>query len=250
MIGDTWPLSLYNAVLAALEATQDEREPHDVPSASRIEDCRRLQWFEGKGIPRSDRIPARSLKKMASGVAVEPFWKEIYAKALARLGLQLVDAPPRVPIGPHMSGQADALICKEEVPVAILEVKDLGIWSYLDLLKDGLKVALPYYWYQVQSYMEGYHCPLAVFHAGMADSSAVTGTYRRRFGGDPPPFWTEVIGRDEDDIKWALNRAAEVRKSIDTLTYPADVPRDYDPFSTDFRMRCNWCGWRTACREA
>ena len=156
---DDLRIALSDALTRSVETLQDEWEPHDVPSPSGIASCRLRQWFDGKRIPRSNRIPAASIKKMQYGKAIEEFWRTAYE----RLGFSLLGSLSRVPIGQHMTGEGDGiLVAMKDIKLDgvtipsgrsyLLELKDLGLWSYLSFYQKGAEEGLPEYWAQVQCF--------------------------------------------------------------------------------------------------
>ena len=272
MMATETPLSRFYAhVHEAAEGMQDEGEERHVPSPSTVSSCRLRQWFQGTGFPRTDRIPVDSLKKMESGRVIEDFWREVYTRA----GFLVVSPTPPVEVGTMKSKGGDGILFIERQDTAellseavgerldvgaslLLELKDLGAWSYMDLAKSGVKEGLPDYWMQVQSYLQAYGRNYCIFHAGMADASGTKFIWKRirgkEMGDYVPPFLVEVIKREPADVMEALNRATEVRWNIDNprgTRVPIEIA-DYD--STKLypqgKYPCGYCGWGKLCVEA
>lgn len=249
----------YTLIHDAAETMQDDWEDRYVPSPSSISKCRLQQWFAGTQVKRSNRIPVDSLKKMESGRVIEDFWREVYTRA----GFMVVSPTPPLTIGVMQSRGGDGLLYVETEAAAkavglptgsslLLELKDLGAWSYMDFVQKGVQEGLPDYWPQVQSYLHGYKREYCVFHAGMADSSGTKFIWRRirKYEGDPPPFHVEVIRREPVAVLEAMNKASEVRWAIDNIKdrIPLEL-RDYDSpkLVAEKKFPCGWCGWANTC---
>lgn len=255
---------LYNIVHNAAESMQDDWEDRYVPSPSGIASCRLRQWFQGTGVERTNRIPVESIKKMESGTVIEDFWREVYTRA----GFLVVSPTPPLTVGTMQSRGGDGLLFVEAEEAAaamglpqgasvLLELKDLGAWSYMDFVTKGVEEGLPDYWPQVQSYLHGFNRNYCIFHAGMADSSGTKFIWRRirKLPGDPPPFHIEVIKRKPAVVMNAMSRASEVRWFIENVDPTVRVPleiRDYNSpvLVNENKYPCGWCGWATACVKA
>lgn len=257
-------------VLDALVRYRDDDEAHDVPSPSGISGCFRRQWCAGTHYPQLNPDKPAWIKKQEQGRLVEPFWHDVFNRAgfsVADLTnterLQMKDSP--------MTGKGDGIIADMmgEIPIVMmLELKDLGMFTYLDFMEKGLKEGLPYYWYQVQDYLEIYDLPFGVVFAGQADASAITWWHRTRnqcnrrvkahdatcahkqHGEDktyPEPFVVEVVPKAPADIEWTRQRSLDVRWYIDNEPNIAKVPRDFDPSQPKINGKnspCNWCPFR------
>lgn len=249
----------YLDIHKAAETMQDDWEEWHVPSPSGIASCRLRQWFMGQGVPRSDRVPVESIKKMESGRVIEDFWRTVYTRA----GFHVVSPTPPLTVGTMKSKGGDGILYVAgnttlglpQGAAALLELKDLGAWSYTDFIKHGLQQSSPDYWMQVQVYMHGYGLKYCVFHAGMADASGTKWIWQRiKKEPDPiPPFWLEVIPYDPSVALAAITRAAEVTWAREN--FPAEggrIPIELRDFDSPTLVRqhkypCGWCGWATAC---
>src|SRR3972149_8187272 len=65
----------------ALESSQDDWEPHLVPSPSSVEQCMRRSWFIGTGHTRTERVPGSSILAMEQGKAEESIVETVLEKA-------------------------------------------------------------------------------------------------------------------------------------------------------------------------
>lgn len=264
-------------VLDALTRYRDDEEPHDVPSPSGIASCFRKQVAARRGIPHTNPGKPAWIKKAEQGRLVEPFWQEVFERAQFSLIDLTASERQKVGDGP-MTGIGDRIMADHtgEIPIAmLLELKDLGMFTYFSFLEQGLQKGLPDYWYQVQSYLEEYDLPFAVVLAGQADASACTWWFRTRktctrkkkphdhtcvdkYHGDeqiwPDPFVVELVPRAPADFDWANQRAKDVVYYADDATIPLrQVPRDYDPTLPKWNNRtspCTWCPIKDACLEA
>lgn len=252
----------YIHVHGAAERMQDDWERRYVPSPSGIGACRLQQWFNGSGVERTNRVPVDSMKKMESGTAIEGFWREVYTRA----GFLVVSPTPPLAIGAMRSKGGDGILFVETDDCAkaigmpkgaslLLELKDFGSWSYMDFVQKGCQEAMPDYWAQVQAYLYGFDREYCILHAGMADVSSTKFIWRRirKYEGDPPPFWIEIIKRDDSVTLASIERAGDVRNAIDNITDRVPVElRDYDApkLVMDNKFPCGWCGWKEACLNA
>lgn len=267
-------------VLDALTRYRDDEEPHDVPSPSGIADCFRKQVMNRRGIPKSNPDKPAWFKKQEQGKLVEPFWHEVFDRAEFDVA-DLTNTERILIAGGPMTGIGDRLLRDrlDEIPFQIpmlLELKDLGMFTFFSFMQKGLREGLPYYYYQVQGYMEAYDVPLAVVFAGQADASACTFWWRTRmtctrtgkrkqhdhtcadkYHGDeqiwPDPFVVEVVQRAPADFAWAQQRAKDVVYYADNPIPLKDVPRDYDPAYEKWKGKtspCTYCPQKDNCLEA
>jgi hypothetical protein len=251
--------NFYLHIHKAADSLQDVYDgPRHTPSPSGITACRLRQWFQGKGVERTNRIPVDSLKNMEQGTAIEGFWRDTYQAA----GFHVAPAPP-VTVGDMRSRGGDGIlyVATEECAKAyglpkgtpsLLELKNFGAWSYFDFIDNGIEKGHPDYWAQVQSYMHGYGLDYCIFHAGMADPSGTKWLWKRikKRSEDIPPFWIEIIRRDPSVALETIDRAAEIRWAIDKIDNRIPVElRDYDPHALlpDKKFPCFYCGWAAAC---
>lgn len=212
----------------------------------------RQQWYKGRGSPITNVTPVRSLKKMAAGKAIEPFWRA----ALEEAGFTITLPKERIPIGEDADGEVDGILSEgQPASSCLLELKDLGQWSYQDVLIKGVKIGAPEYYMQVQLYLYGcihaglINDPRCVFLAGMADSSGFLWYWRRikKQEIDPPDFYLEVIEYDEAVAQWGLDRM----KYIGSILKSSDVPpSNFEPLEGRFPCGTNdvaYCGFRDQC---
>lgn len=251
----------------ALRMWEAQQEDHDVPSPSGIHRCFRDQWAKATKQKITNPDQLAWIKNMEQGKLVEPFWSDIFRLA----DFTVADLNERLTIaGGPMTGVGDRMVTDNTGEINIpllLELKNLGPFSYYEFLKFGLRNGAPGYYYQVQSYMEMYNIPLAVVFAGQAEASSITWWWRvrekKQSGPDatewPPPFIVEVVERAPADFAWAQQRAVDVRWYSDNVTDMAKVPRDYDPVeqkkyeTPDGRKKqvpCIYCPIRDACIKA
>lgn len=256
---------LYHHLWKAAESTQDDNDHTNEVSASGVDDCRLKNWFRVKEFPRDNRIPPESLKKMESGRAIEPFWRDVYERA----GFEVVSPLDRIePIGNLRGGgggdgglivrtpEAAATVGEPIGSRGLLELKDLGIWTYFDVINKGWTEGAPQYIVQAQVYMEGYDWDWAVLHAGQADSSATKTWWTRMWKRDPkdlPAFWAEKLVRDSRTFAWANARAGEINWFTDNSATPPMALRDFDVHDklqwgqTKKGFPCAYCGWSKTC---
>lgn len=263
-------------VLKALTHYRDDEDYHDVPSPSGINSCFRKQVMARRRIAHTNPGKPAWIKKAEQGHLVEPFWHEVFERADFKL-VDLTGSERQEIDGGPMTGVGDRIVFDPtgEIPSALLlELKDLGMFTYYSFLEDGLRNGLPDYYFQVQAYMEEYDLPMAVVFAGQADSSACTWWWRTRktctrtkkphdktcedknHGGEqtwPDPFVVEVVPRAPADFAWAQQRARDVVYYADNPIPLREVPRDYDPALEKWNGRtspCTWCPVKDACLEA
>lgn len=238
-------MTIFERVYKAAETLQDEWGEHEVPSPSTVMYCRRELWYSGRGTPRTDRVPPRSIKRMESGKRIEDFWKHVYARA----GFTVLElgGGSRVPIGAGMSGEFDAILLDTETGERyLLELKDLSAWGYIAVLEHGVRAAEPNYYYQMQCYMGALGLRKGLLHVGQADPGAVYWVWSKikKRDGRPPDFIIEEVAFDVSEFNAALRRAAEIRTSLALDTLPT---REYDPHTATFP--CPYCAWRTQCLQ-
>jgi hypothetical protein len=187
---------------------------------------------------------------MMAGTFMEPFWRD----ALVGAGYGVIEYRGRIPIfgedgSMYTTGAIDGIV-QDEDKRYLLELKNLGLWSFQSILDDGLKEGEPTYYLQEQLYLHAceqaglINTGKAIFLAGMADSTAML-WYRRRFKkekGDPPDFYIEIIEKDDAAVQFGLERLAEVNRSLAGDEVPA---REFDPMADKFP--CGYCQWQDQC---
>lgn len=256
--------SFYLNVHQAAETMQDDWEQRYVPSPSSVSSCRLRQWFMASGLPKTNRIPVDSMKKMESGRVIEDFWRNVYTRA----GFLVVSPLPPVEIGAMRSMGGDGLLFVESVEAAettgltkgsslLLELKDLGAWSWCDVVTKGVQEGLPDYYDQIQAYLHAYDRQYCVFHAGMADASGTKFIWKRikKYTDECPPFWIEIVKRDPAHVMTVLNRASEIKWGIDNMPGDGRIPielKDYDCVSLVPKKGypCGYCGFAEKCVAA
>lgn len=259
MVNEALFKDFYLNVHDAAETMQDDWEKRWVPSPSSVSSCRLKQWFQASGITPSNRIPVDSMKKMESGRVIEDFWREVYTRA----GYLVVSPLPSFELGDMKSKGGDGLLFVEDqraidstgLPKGsslLLELKDLGAWTWCDFTQKGIKDGMPDYYDQVQTYLHAYDREWCVFHAGMADASGTKFIWNRikKIPAPCPPFWVEMVKRDPNHTMKVMHRASEVRNHIDNITdrIPVEL-RDYDVATLLPKkgFPCGYCGWSEVC---
>jgi hypothetical protein len=216
------------------------------------------------GLEKTNRIPVESLKKMESGRVIEDFWREVYTRA----GYLVVSPLPPASIGAMRSMGGDGLLFVETKEAAessglpkgsslLLELKDLGAWSYMDFVLKGCEAGLPDYYDQIQSYLQAYGRDYCVFHAGMADASGTKFIWSRiKRQTDPcPPFWVEIVKRDSPRTMQVLSRASEIKWAIDNIHPDDRIPIELKDFDSEklvpeHKYPCGYCGFADLCVKA
>ena len=237
---------LTRRVYTAAETLQDEWEGHEVPSPSSVFRCRRALWYTGRRIPRSNRLAPRSIKTMEQGKLMEPFWHSVYARA--GFTVLTLAGGSRIPVGP-MTGEFDGLLVDTDGERYLLELKNMGAWSYMKTVMEGVQAAEPDYYYQMQQYMAGAGLTRTIFHAGMADASATVWLWQKikKMPDRPPDFHIEIVPLVQSEWRRAEERALEIiaLNALDTL------PRaDFDPHEGKFPCGSEdnpYCGHRSLC---
>ncbi len=228
-----------------------EEGNHPVPSPSGAYDCVRKQWYKGRGYPVTNPPPVRSMKKMSQGKAIEPWWRAIYDEIPE---LTVIQPAERLPIGVS-TGEVDGLLT-DGTFTCVLELKDLGQWSYQDALLKGVKEGHPEYYLQVQLYMKAafdagiINDKRVVFHAGMADASGFLWYWRRikkKEWTNDLDFYTEIIEYDEVAVQWGLDRM----QYVESIKKSEDVPpRNFNPEAGQFPCGSDeqpYCPMRDTC---
>jgi hypothetical protein len=223
----------------AAQRIYSEGDPHPAGSPSSVYSCLRRQWYRATGAEETNLPSLASLKKMESGTAIEGYWHKVYEGS----GFRVSRPEERLPINNEegewlTDGAVDGILESEEDPdfKVLLELKDLGYYSYRDVVKKGVKVGAPEYYTQVQLYMDAAltagltTIPLCIFHAGMADLSGSRFIWERihkEEEGSLPNIYIEVIEQDKEWLRWAKNRIATL---ILLMAPDNGVPaREYDP---------------------
>ncbi len=254
-MGDPFDIPLWARVHeGAVKYGEISEEPHVVPSASQTSACIRQQVYNGRRVPRTNPTPVRSQKNMAQGALMEDYWFEVYEQA----GFQVQRHPPAHPLTDDLAvipGSCDGILDGDTV----LELKNLGAWSYISFIQKGLKEAEVSYYYQVQAYMHAYGMSKAILHAGVADPSGTVWIWQRikKQEGRMPDFWLEEIPFDylayEQASRWAKDVDFYANKNPDIPM--AQVPRTWhegqlvDPAGmlANNKFPCAYCGWAQAC---
>lgn len=263
---------LYHLVWAAADTFNDDADTHPLgTSPSTVMDCRLRQWLRNTGVPRTNRLSPETIKKLEAGKVIESFWRDVYSRA----GFEVESPLPRIAI-PYLTagGAGDGGLtvatreCSERlsetagryIPVGsrgLLELKDLGVWSFFDVMDKGWVEGKPDYFYQAQAYMEGYDCQWCIMHAGQADASSVKFVWSK-FKKRPdrqPGFWLELVHRQPEVFARMVDRAREVNYYVENILEPheaARVLRDYNVWDKHDQdsgkgFPCHWCGHKELC---
>lgn len=253
-------LKLMGHLYQAMDALANEESSHATPSPSGIHGCRLKQWFGGKDVPKSNRIPPASFKKMETGRHIEGFWREVMDAA----GLDWEPCPESAPHGNYRDGSGDGFVTVRTEDAAeatgfpvgtklLLELKDLGVWSYDNYIQEGsLGRDITGYHHQTQAYLEKYGLPACILLGGQADNSSVTFNWSRmrKREGEAPPFWLEIIYPDATMAAKDNAIAAEVGYYIDNYDEPPSELKDFEPLDGKFPCGSEtkaYCGWRDLC---
>lgn len=253
-------LALMAHIYTTMFAMANQDDPHATPSPSGIHGCRLKQWFGAKALQRTNPIPPASYKKMETGRHIETFWREVIESA----GFDWEECPESIERPPFKGGTGDGILtirteeCAQVMgqPVGtrgLLELKDLGIWSFLDYVYKGAQGPdIMGYYHQAQTYMSFYDLKFAVLLGGQADNSAITFTWSRmrKKKGMPPPFWLEIL--EFDPIMAAKDRgvAQEINYFVENYEEPPGTLKDFDPAEGKFPCGSEdrpYCGWRDIC---
>lgn len=257
-------LKLMGHLYQIMDAMANQDDPHATPSPSQIHGCRLKMWYSGKGIQKTNRIPPASYKKMETGRHIEGFWRTIIDAA----GFGWEECPESISRGPWAGGTGDGIltVLREDAAEAIgfpigtrglLELKDLGIWSYDNFINEGSRGRdINGYYHQSQTYLdfyaESHDLKFCVLLGGQADSSGVTFNWKRmrKRAGEAPPFWLEIIY--PDPVIQAKNNtiAEEVSWYLKTYDVAPGELKDFDPEAGKFPCGDDekaYCGWRDLC---
>jgi hypothetical protein len=199
-------------------------------------------------IPASSPRPPETMLAAEQGKAEEP----IAERLLERAGFTIVGRQVTVSgelIGCPDGGTADLVLSKDNI-FYVEDTKRLGLFRYLGLVKEGVKLAHPEYYTQLQLYMKGLGIENALLLAMSADYSAIKWYWRmRRYSLDslPPPVWAQEFPADPAWQDSRIKRNEQIVRWIDKFD-PNDVPRDHNPF-TD-RWPCDYCSHQGPCKTA
>ena len=229
-----------------------EGEYHPVPSPSGIMHCLRQQTYSGLRVPKTNRPPIRSLKRMESGSAIESWWAEVYNTA--GFTVMKLDGGSRVST-PAGSGEFDRLLIDNTTgEKLLLELKDMDAWTFLNILDKGVQGGDENYWGQVQCYLDSEEAKSlgitrVIFHVGQAGPSSLAWIWKKikKREGRPPDYIVEVIEKDYDTVLVAKARATKVS---DALEREVILMREYNP--RDGKFPCGdeetpYCSWRELC---
>jgi len=260
-------LRLMGHLYMVMDALANQEDPHATPSPSQIHGCRLKMWFGGRGIAKTNRIPPASFKKMETGRHIEGFWREVIDAA----GFDWEPCPDSIERGPWKGGIGDGILTIREqdaadamgLPVGtkgLLELKDLGVWSFDNYITEGSQGRdIKGYYHQAQTYLdfysESHDLSFAILLGGQADNSSVTFNWKRmrKREGEPPPFWLEILYPDPSVQAENHARATEVNWYLERYTDDSKPPielKDFDPEAGKFPCgdaEKAYCGWRDLC---
>lgn len=240
------PSELTKQLNDILEKFQDEDEPHGIPSPSSVDDCTRRLAYAAAKTPKTNRTAVSSILAAEQGKATEP----LVAKLLERAGYTIEAEQYHVSgekINCPDGGTLDYILKQDDLYVG--ESKRLGLFRYLDVIRQGVKVAQPGYYTQAQLYMTATGLSRTILVAVSADHSAVRWYWTIRkyeLSTMPPPIWTEEIIPNPIWLEGRVRRAGQIIEYT-KLNKPSSVPRDFDPSDTVFP--CNYCNWQDRCKE-
>ena len=149
-----------------------------------------------------------------------------FLRSLRLIGVELVQPPPgeqfRVDFGSHVSGSLDGLALSgvpgAETTAHVLEFKTHSSKSFAKLQANGVRVAKPEHWVQMQVYMRGRRIDRALYLAVNKDDDALH---------------AERVRLDRDAADFAISRGRR-------LALASRLPEPMPSAGPDYYL-CKWC---------
>lgn len=237
------------------------------PRASSLASCARQQVYAMRGVQPTNPMPPDAVLTAEQGRHMEL----LIEQGLARLGYVVDGQQGELPDDYPVTGHPDGILYKGDEsglhPLALLEQKHLGQWSYLRILQHGLYSASPGYYIQALMYADSLGLDNVVFVITAQDASAVRTqlTQMKRYATEGKTEATraknawamdvpasaakmQIIEYSVDDNRALIMEAHQRAKVLaDVAGNSLHVQREFDPLSDNFP--CNYCDWKDACMK-
>ncbi len=222
--------STVSAIYAAYEAKNEQRDGKTIPASQIAEECARKLFFDFRWATPHESIPGRTLRIFETGVIEEDRWIE----NLRMIGCEVVDRAPdgrqiRVDLaGGHVGGYLDCeILGLPESPKTwhVGEIKSHNLKSFMALKKDGVRIAKPLHFGQIQTYMHARGRDRGIYLAVCKDNDEL---YAERL---------------HYDVEYCLRLLANAERIIQANDLP---PRQSD--NPEF-YSCKWCKHHAICHE-
>ena len=220
---------------------------HSNPSPSSINRCRSQQFYYAKGVELENEPPISWKRRAAIGIMAEAYWYAVFNLSGYRLLF-----PSIYKCGVNMLAHPDALLVEGLIPV---EFKDKTGFQYKKLI-EGAKLAEfdSGEYSQLQLYMYVTNTSESIYLAAPADPQMLQTTMRQKkqYGNEYnlPPFYLEVVNRNDKYIEYLLNRADILTEDLKSDSVP---PREYLGLAVDKGghkvFPCYYCPFIERCQK-
>lgn len=226
--------STVRAIYAAYEARNEQRDGKTIPVSQLAEECDRKLWYDFRWVSPHENIQGRTLRIFETGNLEEERWVE----NLRMIGCEVVDKDDRgnqvrvEACGGHVGGYLDAeILGLPEAPKTwhVGEIKSHNAKSFAALLKDGVRIAKPLHYGQIQTYMHQRGRERGIYLAVCKDTDEL---YAERM---------------EIDTPYALRLLARAQTIIDASEPPAKLHEDP---AHKMAFACGWCKHAPVCHDA
>lgn len=226
--------STVRAIYAAYEARNEQRDGKTIPVSQLAEECDRKLWYDFRWASPHENIQGRTLRIFETGNLEEERWIE----NLRMIGCEVVDKDDRgnqvrvEACGGHVGGYLDAeILGLPEAPKTwhVGEIKSHNAKSFAALLKDGVRIAKPLHYGQIQTYMHQRGRDRGIYLAVCKDTDEL---YAERLDVDTP---------------YVVRLLARAQSIIDAQEPPAKLHEDP---AHKMAFACGWCKHAPVCHDS
>jgi hypothetical protein len=206
---------LVEQIYAAYEESQETRRANRVRPSELGNECTRALWYQFRWADKLERFSGRMLRLFETGHSQE-------ARMLAdlrRVGADVLDRDPAdstkqiglEDLGGHMKGYVDGMSTK--LPHAVeewapTECKTHSAKSFKAIEKDGVEIAKPTHYAQMQIYMHKMGLAEALYIAVNKDTDDVYAEYV-----DYNPSYAERLMRKAQQIVWSAKAPERIHNN-------------------------------------
>ncbi|WP_019999031.1 hypothetical protein [Aureimonas ureilytica] len=225
--------STVRAIYGAYEAQNKPRDGRSISVSTLAEECERKLFYDFRWVSENETPQGRTLRIFESGNIEEDRWVE----NLRMIGCEVVDRDENgrqimvEACDGHVRGYLDSeILGLPEAPktIHVGEMKSHNLKSFTSLLKDGVRIAKPLHYGQLQTYMYRRGRSRGIYLAVCKDDDRL---------------YAERMELDTEYVLRLLARADRIIKSNDP---PSKLHEDPE---AKMAFACQWCRHRPVCHH-
>ncbi|MBZ9659810.1 oxidoreductase [Mesorhizobium sp. ESP-6-4] len=225
--------STVRAIYKAYEDNAESRDGRSISVSTLAEECERKLYYDFRWVSPQEVINGRTLRIFESGNIEEERWIE----NLRMIGCEVVDRDDNgkqimvEACGGHVRGYLDSeILGLPEAPktIHVGEIKSHNAKSFAKLVKEGVRVAKPLHYGQIQTYMYRRGRDRGIYLAVCKDTDEL---YAERL---------------ELNVEFVVRLLARAQRIIDAGEPPAKLHEDPNH---KMAFACGWCRHKPICHD-